>query len=92
MRIPVYHMEAGNRCFDENVPEETNDASSITSRTSISSTPSMLAVTCWRRASTPVAYSMTGSPMREVLETTAPRSDSSDVCTRLELLSAGTSW
>ena len=24
MRIPAYHMEAGNRCFDENVPEETN--------------------------------------------------------------------
>jgi len=24
MNIPVYHMEAGNRCFDENVPEETN--------------------------------------------------------------------
>jgi UDP-N-acetylglucosamine 2-epimerase (non-hydrolysing) len=24
MRVPVYHMEAGNRCFDENVPEETN--------------------------------------------------------------------
>lgn len=24
MRIPVYHMEAGNRCFDPNVPEETN--------------------------------------------------------------------
>jgi UDP-N-acetylglucosamine 2-epimerase (non-hydrolysing) len=24
MKIPVYHMEAGNRCFDENVPEETN--------------------------------------------------------------------
>lgn len=24
MQIPVYHMEAGNRCFDENVPEETN--------------------------------------------------------------------
>lgn len=24
MRIPVYHMEAGNRCFDENVPEEVN--------------------------------------------------------------------
>lgn len=24
MRIPVYHMEAGNRCFDANVPEETN--------------------------------------------------------------------
>ena len=23
MKIPVYHMEAGNRCFDENVPEET---------------------------------------------------------------------
>jgi UDP-N-acetylglucosamine 2-epimerase len=24
MQIPVYHMEAGNRCFDDNVPEETN--------------------------------------------------------------------
>ncbi|MBA3718744.1 MAG: UDP-N-acetylglucosamine 2-epimerase, partial [Nocardioidaceae bacterium] len=24
MGIPVFHMEAGNRCFDENVPEETN--------------------------------------------------------------------
>src|SRR5438105_8789886 len=24
MHVPVYHMEAGNRCFDENVPEETN--------------------------------------------------------------------
>ena len=24
MKIPVFHMEAGNRCFDENVPEETN--------------------------------------------------------------------
>jgi UDP-N-acetylglucosamine 2-epimerase len=24
LRIPVYHMEAGNRCFDLNVPEETN--------------------------------------------------------------------
>ena len=24
MKIPVYHMEAGNRCFDLNVPEETN--------------------------------------------------------------------
>jgi len=24
MRVPVYHMEAGNRCFDERVPEETN--------------------------------------------------------------------
>jgi len=24
MHIPIFHMEAGNRCFDENVPEETN--------------------------------------------------------------------
>jgi len=24
MHIPIYHMEAGNRCFDQNVPEETN--------------------------------------------------------------------
>lgn len=24
LKIPIYHMEAGNRCFDQNVPEETN--------------------------------------------------------------------
>ena len=24
LRIPIFHMEAGNRCFDENLPEETN--------------------------------------------------------------------
>ena len=23
-KIPIFHMEAGNRCFDQNVPEETN--------------------------------------------------------------------
>ena len=24
LKIPIFHMEAGNRCFDQNVPEETN--------------------------------------------------------------------
>ncbi len=24
LKIPIFHMEAGNRCFDENLPEETN--------------------------------------------------------------------
>ena len=24
LKIPVFHMEAGNRCFDQNVPEEIN--------------------------------------------------------------------
>ena len=40
MKIPLYHMEAGNRCFDFNVPEELNrriidhiSGSSITFRT-----------------------------------------------------------
>ena len=26
LKVPVYHMEAGNRCFDENVPEETGSS------------------------------------------------------------------
>jgi len=68
MRIPVYHMEAGNRCFDENVPEETN-------RRLVDHVADFnLAYTEHARRNLlteglhPRRVVVTGSPMREVLE------------------------
>lgn len=69
MRIPTYHMEAGNRCFDENVPEETN-------RRLVDHVADFnLAYTEHARRNLlaeglhPRRILITGSPMREVLET-----------------------
>ena len=68
MRIPVYHMEAGNRCFDENVPEETN-------RRLVDHVADFnLVYTEHARRNLlaeglhPRRILMTGSPMREVLD------------------------
>lgn len=85
MRIPVYHMEAGNRCFDENVPEETN-------RRIIDHTADFnLAYTEHARRNLlaeglqPRRIIVTGSPMREVLAAQREAIDASDVLDRLEL-------
>ena len=79
MRIPVYHMEAGNRCFDENVPEETN-------RRLVDHVADFnLAYTEHARRNLlaeglhPRRIIVTGSPMREVLEHVRDRIDASDV-------------
>ena len=68
MRVPVYHMEAGNRCFDENVPEETN-------RRLVDHVADFnLVYTEHARRNLlaeglhPRRIALTGSPMREVLE------------------------
>ena len=50
-KIPIFHMEAGNRCFDQRVPEETNTRLLIISRISISPIPIFRANICWLRAS-----------------------------------------
>ncbi|MBI2242456.1 MAG: UDP-N-acetylglucosamine 2-epimerase (non-hydrolyzing) [Nocardioides sp.] len=85
MRIPVYHMEAGNRCFDENVPEETN-------RRLVDHVADFnLAYTEHARRNLlaeglhPRRILVTGSPMREVLDKNRDRIDSSDVLKRLGL-------
>jgi UDP-N-acetylglucosamine 2-epimerase (non-hydrolysing) len=83
MRIPVYHMEAGNRCFDENVPEETNrrlvdhiaDFNLVYTE---HGRRNLLAEGLHARR-----LLLTGSPMREVLQ--YYRIDSSDATTRLGL-------
>lgn len=68
MHIPVYHMEAGNRSFDENVPEETNRR--LVDHVSDFNLPyteharrNLLA-----EGIHPRRIMMSGSPMREVLE------------------------
>jgi len=85
MRIPVYHMEAGNRCFDENVPEETN-------RRLVDHVADFnLVYTEHARRNLlaeglhPRRIMLTGSPMREVLDAYRPQIDASDVLTRLKL-------
>lgn len=85
MRIPVYHMEAGNRSFDENVPEETN-------RRLVDHVADFnLVYTEHARRNLlsegihPRRIMHTGSPMREVLKHYLPLIDASDVLARLGL-------
>jgi len=89
MRIPVYHMEAGNRCFDENVPEETN-------RRMVDHVADFnLVYTEHARRNLlaeglhPRRILLTGSPMREVLDHYRPQIDASDVLERLGLSAGG---
>lgn len=89
MRIPVYHMEAGNRCFDENVPEETN-------RRLVDHVADFnLVYTEHARRNLlaeglhPRRILLTGSPMREVLEHYRPQIDASTVLSVLELQPRG---
>ena len=53
LRIPVFHMEAGNRCFDERVPRRSTAGSWTTSPTSTCRTATSPASTCWRRGCRP---------------------------------------
>lgn len=87
MRVPVYHMEAGNRCFDENVPEETN-------RRVVDHVADFnLCYTEHARRNLlaeglhPRRMLVTGSPMREVLDAYRSQIDASDVLERLGLRS-----
>lgn len=88
-RVPVYHMEAGNRCFDENVPEETN-------RRLVDHVADFnLVYTEHARRNLlaeglhPRRVLLTGSPMREVLDHYLPHIQASDVLTRLSLQAQG---
>ena len=85
LRIPVFHMEAGNRCFDERVPEEINrrivdHISDINLPYSDISREYLL-----REGIAPDRVIKTGSPMYEVLTYYRPKIDQSDVLVRLEL-------
>lgn len=89
LRIPVYHMEAGNRCFDENVPEETN-------RRLVDHVADYnLVYTEHARRNLlaeglhPARILLTGSPMKEVLSGNAEAISASDILEKQELTPGG---
>lgn len=84
-KIPIFHMEAGNRCFDQRVPEETNRR--IVDHTAdVNLTYSSIARDYLLREGLPPDLVIkTGSPMFEVLTHYRTRIDASDVLTRLNL-------
>lgn len=85
MKVPVYHMEAGNRSFDRNVPEETNrklvdhiaDFNLVYTE---HARRHLLSEGIQHRR-----IYLTGSPMREVLDHYRPQIEASDVLGRLGL-------
>ena len=85
-QIPIFHMEAGNRCFDQRVPEETNRR--IVDHTAdINLTYSSIARDYLLREGLPPDQIIkTGSPMFEVLHHYMPQIKASDVINRLGLI------
>jgi UDP-N-acetylglucosamine 2-epimerase (non-hydrolysing) len=88
-KIPIFHMEAGNRCFDQRVPEETNRR--IVDHTAdMNLTYSTIARDYLLREGLPPDLVIkTGSPMFEVLTHYGTRIEASDVLTRLGLEAEG---
>lgn len=84
-KIPIFHMEAGNRCFDQRVPEEINRR--IVDHTAdINLTYSSIARDyLLREGLPPDTVIKTGSPMLEVLQFYQEKIDRSQVLTRLGL-------
>ncbi|WP_440229610.1 non-hydrolyzing UDP-N-acetylglucosamine 2-epimerase [Escherichia coli] len=84
-KIPIFHMEAGNRCFDQRVPEETN-RKIVDHTADINLTYSTIARDYLIAEGLPADRVIkTGSPMFEVLNHYMPQIDSSDVLARLGL-------
>jgi len=89
LKIPVFHMEAGNRCFDENLPEEINrrivdHISDIHLPYSENARRNLIAEGCRRDH-----IFVTGSPLTEVLSNHREKIEKSDVLERLGLETRG---
>jgi UDP-N-acetylglucosamine 2-epimerase len=86
-KIPIFHMEAGNRCFDFRVPEEVNRRI-IDHVSDINLTYSDIAREyLLREGFPPDQIIKTGSPMKEVLDYYKSEIDDSDVLSKLDLAS-----
>ncbi len=83
--IPIFHMEAGNRCFDQRVPEETN-RKIVDHTADVNLTYSDIAREYLLREGLPADRIIkTGSPMYEVLNHYLPKIEASDVLNKLGL-------
>jgi UDP-N-acetylglucosamine 2-epimerase (non-hydrolysing) len=88
-KIPVFHMEAGNRCFDQRVPEEINRRI-VDHSADVNLTYSDIAREYLLAEGLPADLVIkTGSPMFEVLSHYRPKIDASDVLSRLGLPEGG---
>lgn len=84
-QIPIFHMEAGNRCFDQRVPEETN-RKIVDHISDVNLTYSDIAREYLLREGLPADRIIkTGSPMFEVLNHYLQQIDSSNVLEKLGL-------
>jgi UDP-N-acetylglucosamine 2-epimerase (non-hydrolysing) len=84
-KIPIFHMEAGNRCFDQRVPEEINrkmidHISDINMPYTEHARRYLL-----NEGFKPETVIKTGSPMKEVLAHYRPQIDASDILEKLNL-------
>jgi UDP-N-acetylglucosamine 2-epimerase (non-hydrolysing) len=84
-KIPIFHMEAGNRCFDQRVPEETN-RKIVDHTADINLTYSDIAREYLLKEGLPADRIIkTGSPMYEVITRKLDDIDASDILKRLQL-------
>ena len=85
LKIPIFHMESGNRCFDQNVPEETNrkisDHISDINLTYTEHSRRYLLSEGFRKDH----IFVTGSPLYEVLDLNKNRIDESNILLKLNL-------
>ncbi len=83
LKIPIFHMEAGNRCFDQNVPEEINRRLvDHISDINLAYSPNAKQYLINEGFREDTVY-MTGSPMAEILGQFEDKIRNSDVCTRM---------
>ena len=89
LHIPIFHMEAGNRCFDECLPEETNRRIvDIISDVNICYSEHARRYLNASGAAPQRTY-VSGSPMAEVLHDNLPDIEASDILSRLNLEKGG---
>ncbi len=85
MGIPVYHMEAGNRSYDDRVPEEINRRIIDHSSTVLMPYTHRSKDNLVREGIARQRIFVTGNPINEVLEHYAPKIDKSDILARLDI-------